>query len=313
MEKAYHSDSIRMKIIVSLIHMKKKHAIMLLLLTSLIWGLAFVAQSAAADDIGSFTFNGIRFLIGAMVLLPIAVKSLRKSISDHQYLRNLLIGSLVCGVFLSAASMLQQQGIKEGTGSGKAGFITSLYMLFVPLLSMLNGKRISRRTWLCILAGVLGAYLLSADESGKAAIKGDMLVLASALLFAMHILSVERFGRKLNGIELSCGQYAIAGIICSAGMILFEPPDISSILSAWTGILYAGIFSCGVAYTLQVIAQKHVDAAPATLALSLESVWALIGGALILGERMSAEEITGCIILFCAVVISQLSSESDGS
>ena len=290
--------------------MKQKYAIILLLLTSLIWGFAFVAQSAASDTIGAFTFNGLRFVIGAAVLAPIALFSLKKNARRKEYAYELVRASIICGILLASASMFQQAGIEQGASSGKAGFITSLYILFVPVLSLLQGNRISRRTWLCVAAGILGAYLLSANgNQSDNELKGELLVLASAILFAFHIIAIEKFGKGLNGIEMSFGQYITAGILCSAGMLITEKPEISSMAPAWISILYAGVFSCGIAYTLQVIGQKYVAATPATLALSLESVWALIGGAIILKERMNASEICGCIILFSAVIESQIKME----
>ena len=287
--------------------MKQKYAIILLLITSLIWGFAFVAQSAASDTIGAFTFNGLRFIIGSAVLAPIAIFTLKKNHKGKEYKYELVRASIICGILLASASMFQQTGIEQGASSGKAGFITSLYILFVPVLSLLQGNKISRKTWICVAAGILGAYLISASgNSYEGQLKGELLVLVSAFLFALHIIAIERLGKGLNGIELSFGQYITAGIICSAAMLIVERPELSAIAPAWISILYAGAFSCGVAYTLQVIGQKYVAATPATLALSLESVWALIGGTLMLKERMSASEICGCIILFSAVIASQI-------
>lgn len=287
--------------------MKPKYAILLLLLTSFIWGLSFVAQSTAADSIGPFTFNALRFFIGTIVLIPFIIKPLKSEFSDKEYLKKLFKSGLICGTFLSFASFVQQAGINAGTDSGKAGFITSLYILFVPIISLFFKKKVSLKIWICVAIGLVGAYLLSIDpNSTNESRLGDSLVLLSALIFALHITAIDRFAKGVNGIELSALQYLVAGIICLFGMIIFEPVQVSSIKEATFSILYAGIFSCGIAYTLQIIGQRYVDATPATLALSLESVFAAFSGAVILGERMNGREIAGALLLFSAVIISEI-------
>ncbi len=286
--------------------MKQKYAIFLLLLTSLIWGLAFVAQSSAADSIGPFTFNSLRFFIGAIVLSPFAIRSIMKKKNDRDYIKSLLKAGLICGTFLALASYLQQAGINEGTDSGKAGFITSLYILFVPILALFSKKKVSMKIWICVAIGIIGAYFLSINGKSTSNLFGEFLILLCAVVFALHITAIDKFAKGVDGVELSFMQYLVAGIICLIGMVAAESPAISAIRTASISILYAGIFSCGVAYTLQIIGQKYVDATPATLAMSLESVFAAIGGALILGERMSPREIFGCALLFSAVIISQV-------
>lgn len=287
--------------------MKSKYAILLLLLTSFIWGLSFVAQSTAADSIGPFTFNALRFFIGTIVLIPFIIKPLKSEFSDKEYLKKLFKSGLICGTFLSFASFVQQAGINAGTDSGKAGFITSLYILFVPIISLFFRKKVSLKIWICVAIGLVGAYLLSIDpNSTNESRLGDGLVLLSALIFALHITAIDKFAKGVNGIELAALQYLVAGIICLFGMIIFEPVQVSSIKEATFSILYAGIFSCGIAYTFQIIGQRYVDATPATLALSLESVFAAFGGAVILGERMNGREIAGALLLFSAVIISEI-------
>lgn len=283
--------------------MKSRNALLLLLLTSLIWGFAFVAQSTASDSIGSFTYNAIRMFLGAIVLIPFALKSLKQNIKKNDYIKKLLKGGIICGIFLAVASYLQQYGIAFTT-AGKAGFITSLYILFVPVISLFLGKKNPPQIWLCVLAGLVGAYLLSVQD-GFSISKGDLFIFACAICFSLHILAIDKFGKDVDGIELSMVQFATAGIVCSIGMF-FEQPNPSAVSSAWLPLLYSGILSCGVAYTLQVVGQKYLAPTPATLALSLESVWAVIGGTLLLGETMNTREIIGCIILFSAVVIAQL-------
>ncbi len=286
--------------------MKQKYAIFLLLLTSLIWGLAFVAQSTAADSIGPFTFNSLRFFIGAIVLSPIAIKSVMKKRNDSAYIKSLLKAGLICGTFLALASYLQQAGINEGTDSGKAGFITSLYILFVPILALFSKKKVSLKIWICVAIGIIGAYFLSINGNSSSSLFGEFLILLCAIVFALHITAIDKFAKGVNGVELSFMQYLVAGFLCLIGMCSVEAPSIDAIRAASISILYAGIFSCGVAYTLQIIGQKYVDATPATLAMSLESVFAAIGGAIILGERMTPREIFGCTLLFSAVIISQV-------
>ena len=284
--------------------MKERNAILLLLITSLIWGFAFVAQSNAADSIGPLTYNGVRMLIGAMALLPLTYKKLKVHLKDKTYTKKLVKAGILCASCLGCASVLQQAGIAYTT-AGKAGFITSLYMLIVPIISLFLGKRISKKVWTCVFAGIVGAYLLSMNE-GFTIAKGDFLVLLCAIVFALHIMVIDHFGKDVDGVELSQMQFFFAGIVCFILMFFFEDVNFSAIKSVSGAILYSGIMSCGVAYTLQIVAQKHVSPAPATLTMSLESVWAAIGGALILGERMTIKEVIGCCILFSAVVVSQL-------
>ena len=284
--------------------MKERNAILLLLITSLIWGFAFVAQSNAADSIGPLTYNGVRMLIGAMALLPLTYKKLKVHLKDKAYTKKLIKAGLLCASCLGCASVLQQAGIAYTT-AGKAGFITSLYMLIVPIISLFLGKRISKKVWICVFAGIVGAYLLSMNE-GFSIAKGDFLVLLCAIVFALHIMVIDYFGKDVDGVELSQMQFFFAGIVCVILMFFFEDVNFRAIKSVSGAILYSGVMSCGVAYTLQIVAQKHVSPAPATLTMSLESVWAAIGGALILGERMTIKEVIGCCILFSAVVVSQL-------
>ncbi len=289
--------------------MKTRNALLLLLLTSFIWGFAFVAQSTAAKDIGPFTYNAIRMLLGALSLVPFSLKTLRSNIKKEGYTKKLMKGGMICGCFLAIASYLQQFGIAYTT-AGKAGFITSLYILFVPVISLFFGKKNPPRIWICVAIGLIGAYLLSVKDGFEIS-KGDLFVSLCAICFCLHILSIDKFGKDVDAIELSMVQFATAGAICSIGMFFFEKPEISSILSAWIAILYSGVLSCAVAYTLQVVGQKYLKPAPATLALSLESVWAAIGGALILKESMNARELVGCIILFASVIVAQLPAKSE--
>ena len=203
------------------------------------------------------------------------------------------------------ASSLQQFGVSYTT-AGKAGFITTLYVVIVPIISVLLRKRVRPIMWLCVVLGAVGLYLLCmTDDSFKLAF-GDMLVLLCAVAFAVHIMVVDHFAAKLDGTKLSCIQFLTSGILGLVGMAIFESPDISAILDCWLPILYAGVLSCGLGYTFQVIAQKYAEPTVASLLMSLESVFAVISGAILLHETMSMRELTGCAVIFAAVIISQL-------
>ena len=282
--------------------MKENKAVLLLLAASLIWGFTFAFQSQAADAIGPFMYNGIRMCIGFIVLLPLLLKILKGK--DKAYIKSLLFHSFICGLLIGSASIVQQIGIKYTT-AGKAGFITSLYTLIVPILSLLVGKKVSRRIWVCVFGGLVGAFLLSINNEGGIG-KGDIIIFVCAILFALHIMYIDKVGKAFNGVDLSAFQFLTAGIICLIIGSFVETTTLSNIKAALIPILYAGIGSCGIAYTLQVVGQKYVQPAKATLALSLESAWSVVGGAIILGETMSPRELFGCLILFVALVIAQL-------
>ena len=284
--------------------MKERDAVLLLLLTSLIWGLSFVAQSVSTESIGAFTFNGIRMVLGAIVLLPMVIKSLRTHAKDKTYMRRTIKCGVSMGAFLAAASMAQQIGI-ETTDAGKAAFMTSLYMIIVPFISRIFGKKIEKKIWICAVIALAGMYMLCLS-GGTSLSEGDIYLLICALFFSFHILVIEKVSKDSDGVELSFIQFLTGGVICLIGMAIFETPDVSALKEAALPIAYAGFLSCGVAYTLQTVAQTYVKASKATLALSLESVWAAIGGAIILSERLSGNEIIGCALVFIAVLFAQL-------
>ena len=284
--------------------MKESRALLLLLLTSFIWGLSFVAQSVSTESIGAFTFNGIRMILGALVLIPFAVPDLKAHRGNKEYFKASVLGGLAMGVALAFASMAQQIGI-ETTDAGKAAFITSLYMIIVPFISRIFGRKIEKKIWLCAVVALIGMYLLCLS-GGSSISKGDIYLFLCAVFFSIHILVIEKAAKNLNGVVLSMFQFFFAGIICIAGMLVFETPDLGSIMDAALPLAYSGFLSCGVAYTLQTVAQRYTEATKATLALSLESVWAAIGGAMLLSERLSAPELIGCLLVFAAVLLSQL-------
>lgn len=284
----------------------------LLLLTAIIWGTAFVAQSVGMDYIGPFTFNATRFLIGGTVLIPLIVYRSKKnpllrnrSIEEKHTNRKMVwIGGICCGIALCGASLLQQMGIQHTT-VGKAGFITTLYIIIVPLVELLFGKKIAKKIWIGAVMAVIGLYLLCINENFSIG-KGDFLVLICAVLFAIHILVIDHFAPKADGVCLSAIQFFISGTISAIGAILFENPNLSAMTDAIVPILYAGVMSCGVAYTLQVIGQKDMNPTVASMILSLESVISVLAGWIILGQALSIKEIIGCLIVFMAVILVQL-------
>ena len=271
---------------------KKMQSNILLLLTAIIWGSAFVAQKSGMDYVEPFTFNGIRTFIGGLVLIPVIFfmekKNPPEEISREEKTKKnkeLLIGGICCGLALFAASSLQQFGVSYTT-AGKAGFITTLYVVFVPIISVLLRKKVRPIMWLCVAMGAVGLYLLCMTDASFRLTFGDTLVLLCAVAFAVHILTVDHFSPKMDGIKLSCIQFLTVGIVSMVCMFIFEHPDIHAILDCAVPILYAGMLSCGLGYTFQVVAQKHAEPTVASLLMSLESVFAVVFGALLLHETM---------------------------
>lgn len=289
----------------------------LLFLTAFIWGVAFVAQSVGMDHVGPFTFNGTRSLIGGTVLLPlIAFRSrqakkealAQKTAAPRTQRRTLLLGGICCGLALGTASMFQQYGIMY-TSVGKAGFITALYIIIVPILGLFFGKKVRNIIWIGAVLAAVGMYLLCVNEQASLNI-GDVLVFICSILFAVHILIIDHFSPKVDGVKLSCIQFYVSGILCTVGAFLFEEPSLAAILSGIVPILYAGVMSCGVAYTLQIIGQKNMDPTVASLILSLESVISVLAGWVLLGQALSPKEIMGCVLVFAAVILVQLPEKS---
>lgn len=281
----------------------------LLLITAIIWGTAFVAQSEGMNYVEPFTYNASRTLLGAFALLPV-IAVLRKTGAasknkDTAPLKVTVKGGIICGILLFAASSFQQWGITMTT-AGKAGFITALYIIIVPLIELAVYRRSSVLVWICAAIAAAGFWLLCIKE-GFSLGKGDGLVLCGAFFFAVHIMVIDFFcAKKCDGLLMSCVQFFTAGILMTICMLIFEKPDINCILDAKYTILYAGIMSSGVAYTLQIIGQKSTDPTSATLIMSLESVFAALSGWLILKERLSLKELSGCGLVFFAVILIQL-------
>ena len=279
----------------------------LLVLTALIWGCAFVAQSMGMDYVGPFTFNMARFLIGAVVLLPVIwfMDRQRKTGAEKGAgQKTLIIGGICCGIALAVASTLQQWGILFTT-VGKAGFITAMYIVIVPLLGIFIGKKVRPLIIGCVAIAVVGFYFLCMTESLRLGL-GDFLVLLCAIAFSIHILVIDHFSPKVDGVKMSAIQFLTAAIISAVPTLLWEQPVFTEILQAWQPVLYAGVMSCGVAYTLQIIAQKNADPTVASLLLSLESVFSVLAGWVLLGQRLSFKELFGCVLIFCAIILAQL-------
>lgn len=289
---------------------KKIIGSLLLVLVAMIWGTAFVFQRTGMEQIEPITFNASRMTLAAAAIGILALfqkpSHLSKNSSDAKSTsRTTIIGGALCGVFLAAGSIFQQMGLVYTT-AGKAGFITALYMLIVPILNFLIfKKRNSLVVWIAVLLGIAGMYLLCM-KGGFSLSAGDSLVLVCAFLFSGHILCCDRFVNKCNPIRLSAIQFITAAAISWVAAFILETPGVEKIISAIIPILYCGIVSGGIGYTLQIVAQKYTDPTVASLLMSLESVFAAISGALILGERMSARELIGCAVMFIAIVLVQL-------
>lgn len=292
---------------------KKMRGNLILLLTALIWGTAFVAQSAGMEHVQPFTYNGVRTLIGGLVLIPVIFLFDRLKPADQrpspdeqkEIRRNSLIGGAACGVVLCVASSFQQFGISMTT-AGKAGFITALYIVIVPLLGIFIKKKIPKITWLCVGIAVVGFYLLCVKE-GFSVSAGDLLVLCCAFFFSIHIMVIDYFnGKQVDGVRMSCIQFLVAGLISLVLMLVFEQPSLENLWAAKGSILYAGVLSCGVAYTLQILGQRDTEPTTATLILSLESVFAALSGWALLHETLTFKELAGCALVFAAVILAQI-------
>lgn len=282
----------------------------MLLITSLIWGTAFVAQSEGMNYVEPFTYNALRTLLGGVVLIPVILifkwaGKRRGTAQKECSKKDTVIGGICCGVVLFIASSFQQAGIVYTT-AGKAGFVTALYIVIVPLLGIFVHKRVPIKMWLFVAIAVVGFWLLCIKEDFSVSF-GDLLVLVCAFFFAVHIMVIDHFNAKnTDGMLMSCIQFFTAGILMTICMFAFENPDTDSIYAAGFTILYAGIMSSGVAYTLQIIGQRYTAPTVATLLMSLESVFAALSGWLILHEKMSVKEFCGCVLVFAAVILAQL-------
>ena len=290
----------------------KLYGNIVLLITALFWGSTFIAQEVAMRYIGAFTFQTLRSIVGCAVLLPvIIILDKRKKRSPdftaptREDKRLFIRAALVCGLLLCVASNLQQIGIANGTSGGKAGFITAFYMLLVPIFSLISGKRISPAVFPCVLLALGGLYMLCMKgESGVAL--SDLLVLACSLFFAVRIMATSKYAQKVDNIKLACAQFLICAVVSAVPAVIFESLSVKSLVSALPSILYAGIFSSGIAYTLEIVGQKYTDPTVASMLMSLESVFAVITGMIVLRDIPTVDEWIGSAMMFSAVVIVQL-------
>lgn len=286
---------------------------LMLLLTALIWGTAFVAQSAGMDYVGPFTYGSVRTLIGGLVLLPLIpffdrlkpVEERPTPAQRREINKNSLRGGIYCGLLLCVASSFQQYGISMTT-VGKAGFITALYIVIVPLIGVFIKRRIPKIMWLCVVIAIVGFYLLCVTDGFSLSL-GDFLVLCCAFFFSLHIMVIDHFNAKnVDGVRMSCVQFLTAGLMILVMALIFENMTWSSLWAARYTILYTGVMSCGMGYTLQILGQRYTDPTTATLILSLESVFAVLSGWILLHEQLSIRELSGCALVFVAVLLAQI-------
>ena len=283
---------------------------LLLTLTAMIWGTAFVAQRVGMDSIEPLTFSAARMWLSAVAVGAVALLTGRRhapadAAKRDEVRRNTLLGGLGCGFFLASASVFQQMGLVTTT-AGKAGFITAMYMLLVPIIGFaLFRRKNSWLVWLAVLIGVAGMYLLCVTEDFRLT-RGDALVCVCALLFSGHILCCDHFAPKANPIAMSAIQFLVAAVLATAAAFIAEQPTWAKVTSAAIPILYCGLISGGLGYTLQILGQRYTDPTVASLLMSLESVFAALTGAMLLSERMSARELVGCAVLFAAIILVQL-------
>jgi drug/metabolite transporter (DMT)-like permease len=291
-------------------------ASLLLTLAAFIWGSAFVAQSEALDILGQFTFLMSRSFFGVLTLIPVSLfvykKGKKAGAGAHDeyksfFSKDLLLGGTLCGTVLFTASYLQQVGIIS-SGVGKSGFLTTLYILAVPILGLFLKRKIKPFMWVCIALGVIGMYFLCVSET-SALNFGDFMLILCAVCFGVHIMVIDHFVKKVDGVRLSLFQFFVVGVLSLVAALIFETIDFALIKAAIVSILYAGVLSSGVAYTLQIVSQKNLSPTVASLLMSLEAVFAALSGA-VFGERLTSNEVFGCILVFIAIILAQLPVEN---
>lgn len=294
---------------------------LMLLVASFFWGTTFVAQSLGAEYVGAGTYLALRTYIGIIFLLPFVLyrdkKDIKTSNLGPQELQDkrsrekqaFIKGGMLAGLFIFLASFAQQYGIAY-TSVAKAGFLTTLYVVFVPIISLVFGRRFNNKLWISIGLSVIGMYLLCMKGSFYLEM-GDALMVLSALGFSVQILAVSRYSKQIDPVKLTLAQFIVEAILATIVMIVIERPDLSSIHSALPAILYAGIFSSGIAYTLQSLGQKNLNPAIASIAMCLESVFGTLSGWIVLGQKLSLREAAGCILMFVAIVLTQFLGDQD--
>ena len=286
---------------------------LLLLLTATIWGTSFVAQSVGMDYIGPITFTFLRNITGGLFLIPCIWFMRRKNKNNNNaalekrpiVTKTEWIGGILCGIALCAAGNFQQIGIAHTT-VGKAGFITALYVVIVPLLGLFVKKRVPKIVWFCVVLSVIGLYLLCMTEGSLTLAYGDFLVFICAIMYSVHILIIDYYSPKGDGVVISCIQFLVCGILSGIIMLFTEQFSIESVIAAAFPILYAGVLSSGVGHTLQIVGQKDMNPTVASLILCLESVVSALAGWLILHEILSTRELFGCLLMFVAIVLAQI-------
>ena len=283
--------------------------IIFLFTAAVVWGFAFVAQRLGADHVGAFTFNGARFLLGALSLIPIIFFAEKRSSDpseDKKKYKKSILAGCAAGVFLFAASYLQQLGIALTDSAGKSGFITGLYMIIVPIIGKFMKKKTGITTWIGAVLGVAGLFLICMTGGGLTFTRGDVLLVLCAVLFAGHIIIIDCFGNKIYSLRFAMTQYIVCTILNFALAFILEDISISGIRDAALPIAYCGFMSVGVAYTCQIIGQKYTEPTSASIILSTESVFSAIGGAIILSERMLPQAYLGCVLIMCGIILSQV-------
>ena len=298
---------------------KKLRNTFLLVLTAFIWGSAFVAQSTGGDAVGPYTFNAVRSIIGGFILIPVTIFLDKKGLSSKKPVtpadrKKLLLGGVLCGVILCISSNLQQMGLFLGATPGKAGFLTACYILIVPILGIFIKRKCGWNVWLGVVTTLVGLYLLCCTDNSLTMNFADVLLLLCAFGFSIHILVIDRFTPFVDGVRMSMIQFLVCGILSGVPAVFVDIPRMSlpvwlstfQTADAWIPILYAGLLSCGVGYTLQIVAQNGINPTIASLIMSLESVFAVLAGWVILGDTLSFRETIGCILMFGAIILAQL-------
>lgn len=285
------------------------------IITAMIWGSSFVAQSTSTEHIGAFTFNAARSFVGFLALLVVIqiFKLVQKNEPEQELTpeekkagrRELILGGICCGIALSLACNLQQLGMVAGASAGKTSFITTLYVVLVPICGLFLKKKVPPTVWVSVLLAVGGLYCLCIKEDFSIA-PGDFWVLLCAFGYTLHILVIDHFTQKVDGVKMSCIQFLVCAGISAVLMLIMEQPSWADIAPCIGSILYVGVFSSGVAYTLQILAQKDSNPTIVALLLSLESVFGAVSGAIFLHETMTGKELAGCVLMLCAVVLAQL-------
>jgi len=282
---------------------------LMLLVASFLWGTTFVAQSLGSEYVGAGTYLALRTYIGILFLFPFVIYRDRKQRGDYQKenrrqeLKAFLKGGMLAGLFIFLASFAQQYGIAY-TSVAKAGFLTALYVVFVPIISFFFGRKFDNKLWICVALSVVGLYLLC--MKGRLFLeKGDAMMILSAMGFSIQILAVSRYSKRIDPVKLTLSQFIVEAFLATIVMFVLEKPDLASVYSALPAILYAGVFSSGIAYTLQALGQKNLNPAIASIAMCLESVFATLSGWIVLGQNLSLREVIGCILMFGAIVLSQ--------